>query len=1330
MAENDSVTGTEGADHPDYRWFAGTAVFPRSTTDLTSAGLCPACLTILSGPRCGNCQLDLGHPAAVELWRVSAETAALLERRLELIGRIRHDGRAALAASRDAANAVVRPISTTGPSTAPTTSVWFPLPTAAPVEPPTPTPGAAPAPGGVDESGPRRSSVQVILLIVGISLLAVAAIFFVVYAFINYGVLGRSVIIGAVTVASVVIASMLRRRSLTATAEGVAALAVVLVYLDVFAIRANDFLSLGAADAGLYWGVALLVTAVLFLAWHRLSGLRTPRIVGFAAIVPAVGLLAAGADPRADDGTRAYVAFAAAALAGAVHHFASRRSTATRVALAGRPERTIVRALAGVALAGSFVGAAFVGGGLSAGTGMRGTAPDAAWTSVPAYLGVAGLAGLHAWLVGRDSSAPANRLAAFFAALGGVAAAGAAAVAAVRLGDPNLIVIAPPIAAVLVVLALELGWRRRRRMTRGESTESAVRGLRTAGIAAGAVLGMTLLLPGATALTATATAVSRGLLSTWQLAPFDVLANPSRSVGLSLLALAVVAVLAAAGFVIGGTLRKRVALLAWFAATVLVLAPPLLATLAATVGGWLLLSVAALVAMLALDRGHHAARLQAPLAVLCGASGVLGYLVGWGGTSTWWIASVVVVALLLASRLLPASPLGRATSLGTAAVVLLIASGASARQFALPRLPRLPSVELDFDNVARAVGLAAIVLVATSAFPATLQLSVLDRRVLFGLGIVTVGVSFATVSASVASLPAAARMSLLLPEFGTSLAASAALMGVLLLWLTRPPSPALRIERTIASLCVAPTLAVLLDAFARVLALPEFARSVAPASAALLAAVGVLAVTVLRPDRAAATLNDSSEHAARPRLASWATARWKRELGILLLSALALVGAVVRHDAATWLVFVLTALTALVLATGAHGLFGSRSPRRHLGWLSLALATAGLWWRLGDSRVTAIEPYVLPLAGVLLLVSVFVWRAAASVRDSAPGRVAPLIALTGLLVAIVPLGIAGATGGQARPLIVGGISATLAIAGSSIVAPGRLRPFLDSAALAGAIGVVLVAAGRAIALLAWRGPPDLRLDSWLVSGAVVLAACAGLQSRPGWGAGVAGRAVAGQALGVAALALLLFEVPSFVVGGALAPTRALGTILCFSAVHVLAFAVDHPPLGRLLGWVAIAFAGAATAAAILTGALPQVEFGTVPVAFALIASGGLTLAKAPTARTWAWLAPGVGTLLVPSLLASAADPAPWRLVGLGVVGVAIVIASAMLRLQAPFLIAVVVVVIHAIATFAPQIRAIYQSVEWWLWFVPVGIIVVVFAARFERSVLTVRSVAMRIRALR
>jgi hypothetical protein len=48
----------------------------------------------------------------------------------------------------------------------------------------------------------------------------------------------------------------------------------------------------------------------------------------------------------------------------------------------------------------------------------------------------------------------------------------------------------------------------------------------------------------------------------------------------------------------------------------------------------------------------------------------------------------------------------------------------------------------------------------------------------------------------------------------------------------------------------------------------------------------------------------------------------------------------------------------------------------------------------------------------------------------------------------------------------------------------------------------------------------------------------------------------------------------------------------------------------------------------------------------------------------------------------------------------------------PFLIAFGVRCGHAAATF---LSAIYESVEWWLWFVLVGIAVVVFAARFGKA---------------
>jgi hypothetical protein len=1289
------MADSDNAERVDYRRFAGTAVFPRNPADLTNAGVCPACLSILSGPRCGTCRLDLTHPAAAELARVSGETADLFDRRLELIGRIRYDDQVAREATRAAVAAAAAPVP--GAAPAGTASVRVPLGRAAPLAP-APERVDAAASRVTDDSAPRRSSVQVILLIVGISLLSVAAIFFLVYAFINYGILGRSAIIATVTLAAVAIASMLHRRSLTATAEGIAALAVVLVYLDAFAIRANDFFSLGGADAALYWGGALAVTAALFLVWHRLSGLRTPRIIGFAAIVPAVGLIVAGAATAADGGTRAYLAFVAAALAGGAHHFASRPATAGRSALAGRAERTIVRALTGIALAGGFISAALTGGGMH---GAAGTA-EAAWSSVPAYLGVAALAAVHSWLVGRDPAAASTPTGPLFAGLGGVAATVAVGAAAVRLGAPDVMVFAPPIAAVLVALALEFGWRR---LATRDASAPAVRSLRTATLAATVVFGATLLAPGIAALTSTAAVVTRAALSSWDLAADAVLVPAGRNVTLSVLALATVVALSAAGWALGGALRRRVAPVAWFSVAVLLVSAPLLATLAGVVGGWLVLAVAALGALLVLDRGGRGARLLAPLMVLCGASGALGYLAGWGGLSTWWIASLVILAVLLASRLLPASPLGRATSLGTAAVVFLIAAGAAARQLALPSAP---GAEVGFDNVARAAGLAAIALIAASALSSPLRLSTLDRRVLFGIGTVTAGASFATATGSVVALPAAARMSLLLPEFGTSLAASAALLAVLLLWVTRPAPAASRVERTIASIGLAPTLALLLDGFVRVLDLPGFTRSVAPVSAALLAAVGVLVVTARRPDRAGA--------------------RWPRELGILLLGVSAVTGAVARHDAATWLVLLLGAITTLVLAFSADGLFSSAAPRRYLGWLALALATASLWWRLGDSRVTAVEPYVLPLAGTLLLVAALLWRATPSATGSARDRVAPLVTLMALLVGIVPLAVAGATGDPARPLIVGAIAATLGIAGSLVVASGPARPFRDAAALAGVLGVVLVAAGRVIGLLVESDSPDPRLDAWLFGGAIALGVCAAGQARLRPGASVGGRN-AGEALGVVALGLMLLELPALGAGD-LAPARALGTTLLFCAVHVVSFAVDRSPLTRWLGWVAIAFAGVTVGAALAAGVFDQVELGTVPLAVALLSSGALTLGRTPTARTWPWLAPGVGVLLVPSLLATVVDPAPWRLVGLGVVGAGIIVASAILRLQAPFLISVVVVIIHALATFAPQIRTIYEAVEWWLWFVPVGIIVVVFAARFERSVLAVRSVAMRIRALR
>jgi hypothetical protein len=105
-------------------------------------------------------------------------------------------------------------------------------------------------------------------------------------------------------------------------------------------------------------------------------------------------------------------------------------------------------------------------------------------------------------------------------------------------------------------------------------------------------------------------------------------------------------------------------------------------------------------------------------------------------------------------------------------------------------------------------------------------------------------------------------------------------------------------------------------------------------------------------------------------------------------------------------------------------------------------------------------------------------------------------------------------------------------------------------------------------------------------------------------------------------------------------------------------------------------------------------------------------------------------LLLPPLLATLVDRPLWRLVAIGVVAVAMVVAGARLRLQAPFVVGAVVAVVHGVATFTPQIRAVYELTEWWVWAGVGGIVIIVLAARYERSITAARDVVVRVGSLR
>ena len=194
--------------------------------------------------------------------------------------------------------------------------------------------------------------------------------------------------------------------------------------------------------------------------------------------------------------------------------------------------------------------------------------------------------------------------------------------------------------------------------------------------------------------------------------------------------------------------------------------------------------------------------------------------------------------------------------------------------------------------------------------------------------------------------------------------------------------------------------------------------------------------------------------------------------------------------------------------------------------------------------------------------------------------------------------------------------------------------------------------------------------------------------------------------------------------------RAILVVVLFAAIHLLSRVVDRPPFTRLVGWIAIGFGAFAAITGLALDRLDPVEFGSVPLALALLAGGAITMARTPEARSWPHLGPGIVVLLLPSIVATYRDDDGWRLIAVGVVGVAILLVGALRRLQAPLILGTVFVLVHAIHTFSPQIRAIYEFTPWWIWLIIGGVIVVVVAIRIERSIRDLKSFALRIGSFR
>ncbi|MDG4767591.1 hypothetical protein O7632_26375 [Solwaraspora sp. WMMD406] len=269
---------------------------------------CPVCgagATLAAPcPGCGRAP----DPIAAEVIRLDGELAALSARTeqarqawLALSGQLRAVGqrRHQLAAQvQSAVRASARP------------GVRAPLPAAVPPVPvpvagqPGPVPPVAGQPGPVPpvpRTRPEASirTVQNVLFVLGGLLLGTAAIVFTAVAWTTVGVGGRAAILAGVTAVVLALPPLANWRGLRGTAETFAAIGLLLVLLDGYAARYVNLFGAGDLPAARYAAAAFAATALVAAGYHQLTGLAAARFATLTAAQPVLVLLAVDTRPDA-----------------------------------------------------------------------------------------------------------------------------------------------------------------------------------------------------------------------------------------------------------------------------------------------------------------------------------------------------------------------------------------------------------------------------------------------------------------------------------------------------------------------------------------------------------------------------------------------------------------------------------------------------------------------------------------------------------------------------------------------------------------------------------------------------------------------------------------------------------------------------------------------------------------------------------------------------------------------------------------------------------------------------------------------------------------------
>ncbi|MDR5699849.1 SCO7613 C-terminal domain-containing membrane protein [Agromyces aerolatus] len=1272
---------------------AGLRRWPADPALLADTSRCPGCLTPLAAAVCTACGLDLSAPRAAEVLASGQRIVAEERRRQGLL-----DAMFAAQAAREASPmiAVVPPVVAVipaeieVPATGSPTAAVPPAAAAAasdprvalapppglPVTPPIMSPVAPPhgqpqAPPSVPGQGPsqgspaaaevagrpKRSGMQVFLLTLGVVLISVTAIVFLFVAYLIASLEVRSVIIALASVLVLGVAALLRRRRLPGTAEGVAVVAVVLMLLDVWIVRANDLFGTGAAKPTAYAGVALLVLAAALGALRAATSIRTLGISAAVLAPVALFLLGVAAAPTGEPATAAWLGglFAGIAAVGAA------------VVRVPGVERHLALAL-GVA-----------GGGIAWCTAAF-ALPELAWHPLVTFGAVAVLwsAVLAALATrGRELGVAWQWVAAVM--VGSALAAGPTVAIVVELDTMPAAWLAPMIAsaiAVVLVVAFRLTTSISRRASLGAFVGASV-------------IAVVAALPGMSAGVLVIGRVLLGVRGNWlggQEAWFELPGELTTSAVIVPLMLAVASGLSAG---MTGRLRTIGVVPVSFVGFGLLVAAAALDDLRWTAAALLAIAGSGL-AIGSVVRRIPIRGLLPVVAVFGPLAAAIAWVSGYSSTEVWaWSTAGALVLTFAGWVLAPRIWRSRASSAATVHALLV-------------------ALQLVVLGLAIAPWLSAVGVPLTADWAAPTVWAALITAALFG-------------AAAAVRLPQSTWLALTAPLLAASTIAVASLFltgesvfrwlcalvlaiaGAAWTWRGR------LIVIAPASAAIAPVMVGVAAAWVTGDAFGAGDQADAAAAAALLVAAALAHVVTRRGDRL--------DRAVR---VAWVA-------GTGALSVIVAGSAVLAGD---WLPLALLVPVPVVLAALWGEPFASTSAARHLAWASPVLAVVSWWiWLVGEDA-TLVELFTLPVAALCILLGALI-AVRRPLDASRSGRLT-LIA-TGLGIAVVP-SVAAAGDSAARALVL--LSAGAVVLLSTAFAPHTLRgiPIGVLGVSSGAVAAVGGAAVHSGTIAVESG--SLTAEWWSLAAFVV-----GVVASVWWAR--AGRTPARIAdwlysatIAAATLPTILAivaAVPSgfAAIGGGLhAEIRAVVLLPLLAVLHVLAASNALRPLaGPIPRWTTLALLLVAAIAG-LAARVEPFDLMTASVGLALIGAGVCDLRRRRSLGSWPALGPGLAVLLVPPLLADLFDPQLWRLVVLGVGALATLLAGIRSRLQAPFVLGGVVLLVHAVAQLWPWLTWLYEAVWWWIWLGIAGVLLVVIAATYERQLRTARAAVTRLAALR